>query len=125
MYHSISVDRLIDFVMEWFDANNDYIKSSRAYYKKYHYGVCLNYVGRYAETTEQEKEELHIQYAYEYEMKTNGCLSALMEVLKMDVDTINRLYSAGRFMKKWYEKTNWERLPSAELEYRIYKYIFE
>lgn len=113
---TISIDRLLDLVNESLDATNDYCLSSKRYYRKHGYGVYLDRV--------KTAEERHIAYACHRDEASRDVVSGITEVFRMDADQIKRLYSAARFARKWYERTNWERLLPEELCNRIETYVF-
>lgn len=111
----MKIDRLIDFMVERDDTENDYAWSSRKYRKKHGHGVWFGNI--------KTDEEKHIEYAYHNLSSINDAVYSIFEVLGLNTDQRNRAYAAGRFMKRWYEKTGWERIPSEELVNRVWEYI--
>lgn len=112
----INIDRLIDLVLENSNDTYDYHRSSAIYRRQHGHGVSLDKV-----TTPEEK---HIAYTYHTSDRSCTSVIAVCEVLMMDREQIERLYCAARAMNKWYKATNWERLPSQELQQRLEQYIF-
>ena len=113
---NFNMDRLIDLMMEADNATFDYWKSSKVLYKKRGYGVNMDR----AETA----EEKHIVYAYHSDEKTNNAVWSILQVLDFDQDQQDRLRSAYRAVKRWYEKeTKWERCLPDELIERIEKFV--
>ena len=111
----INIDRLIDAVLEYMEAENDYMRSSKEYYRKHGYGVRIDK----AETP----EERHIAYAYHRQSANSDTITVLEEVLSYDTEQCNRLFSAARAARKWYEKTRYERLLPEKLKDRLLAYI--
>ena len=112
---SLNIERLMDFIMEAYDNTADYTKSSRDYYRKHGYGVNIDRA--------KTPEEKHIAYMYHSSAAADDVVRALMEVLNLDYEQQTRAYSAARALKRWYEKTQWNRLPSSDLIDRIWGYI--
>ena len=112
----INIDRLIDLVLENSNDTYDYHKSSAVYRRQHGHGVSLDKV-----TTPEEK---HIAYAYHSSDRSYSSVLAVTEILLMDREQIERMYCAARAMNRWYEATNWERLPSQELTQKLERYIF-
>lgn len=111
----MNIDRLIDFMIERDDADFDYTVSSKRYYKKHGHGVNLDRA--------KTHEECHIEYAYHALERAHDTVYGIFEVLGLDTEQRERAYAAGRFMKRWYESTKWERLPSHETLERVWDYI--
>lgn len=112
----INIDRLIDLVLENSSDTYDYHKSSAVYRRQHGHGVWLDKAATL--------EEKHIVYAYHSSDRSYSSILATTEVLMMDREQIERMYCAARAMNRWYEATNWERLPSQELLQRLEQYIF-
>ena len=116
MNTKMDIEYLMDAVNEYFDSEFDYIKSSKRFYRKHGYGVVMDRA--------KTDEERHIVWAYHNNHECDSKIIFLTDVLQMDTKQINRLYSAGKFVRTWREKTNYERLIPEDLAARIERYIF-
>lgn len=113
---NFNMDRLIDLMMEADNATFDYWKSSKVLYKKRGYGVDMDRA--------KTAEEKHIVFAYHSDEKANNAVWSILQVLDFDQEQQDRLRSAYRAVKRWYEKeTKWERCLPAELIERITAFV--
>lgn len=112
----INVDRLLDMIIEEFDSTSDYCKSSAIYYKNHGHGVSIDRAFT--------KEERHIAYAYHADDRERTVSRTAFEILGLNIDQIGRAYNAARAVKRWYNRTNWERLLPHDLIDRIENYIY-
>lgn len=114
----VNIDRLLDIVIEYFDSEDDYHRSSKKYREEHGHGVFFD-SGR-----QLTKEEKHIEYAYHNNTAMYDVVSYICDVLNLDSSRKENLYKAGRAARKWYVKTNWETcIPFAMLD-QFEQYIF-
>ena len=113
----INTEYLLDAVIEWRDAKNEYYHASKKHYAKYGYGVNID--------RPRDDEQKHIAWAYREESSAWRMLDAVMTVTDLDRDERERAYSAARALVRWYIKTKWERIPPASLVEALEKYISE
>ena len=109
------IDRVMDYVIEWMDENEDYTKSSRVYYRKHGHGVNLDRT-----TTPEEK---HIVFEYHAESSANHAVFVITECMGWNAEQVCRMYATARALRKWYNRTRWERLPSEEMYNRIERFV--
>lgn len=112
----MKIDRLIDKLIELFDAETDYRYSSAKYHKEHPFKTVWM-------DNPANKEEKHIVYAYHVEDRMGEALSSLYYVLDLNQDQVERLYSAARAMRRWYKLTKWDRIPSEELNNRLHDFV--
>ena len=48
-----------------------------------------------------------LEYAYHYHERREDAVRAVIEVSRLDKDQVNRLYIAGRAVKRWRIRTEW------------------
>ena len=116
MMEKMNIERLIDITIECMESINDYYHSSKKYYKEHGHGVYLDRL-----ITAEEK---HIGYCYHRESADTEKMTAIAEILDLDREAQDRLYSAARAAKKWYEKTKWQYLLKPEMLNQFEQYIF-
>ena len=112
----MKIDRLIDKLIELFDAETDYRYSSAKYHKEHPFKTVWM-------DNPANKEEKHIVYAYHVEDRMGEALSSLYYVLDLNRDQVERLYSAARAMRRWYKLTKWDRIPSEDLNNRLHDFV--
>ena len=110
-------ERIFDAVLECFDADGHYYKITSDYLKKHGFGACIDI--RQAKT----EEDARICYAYEHRDKECEKMILLIEVFQLDAEQIARLYTASRFLRRWYKKTEWQFCPSADLINRLWAFV--
>lgn len=115
MKANIKLDTLIDLIHEADDENNSYHRLSAQHRRKYGYGVNIDRA--------RTDEERRIAYYYHSSADTGNTVYGIISVLGLDRDQVGRLYTAARAMKRWYEDTEWQRLPSEKLMDRLGKYV--
>lgn len=106
----IDVERLIDVVVESYEAYADYNVSLKNLYK----GDC--------EKIEERKK--HLEYAHNYHDRQNTALYSVCEVFKFDKEQIERLHIAARAVTRWRIATNWERSISEDMKEQIANFIW-
>lgn len=112
---AVNYDRLIDVIIESFDAETDYRHSSDVY--KRETGFTLNL------DEARTNFERHIAYVCRYSYAAGCTVSTLFDVLGFDSDQRGRAYAAARIARNWYNKTKWERLIPDSMIGQIEKYI--
>lgn len=112
-------DMLLDKVMGLLDAEYDYTKKSRTYYKEHGHGVYF-YEGR-----RLSDEEKAIKWAMQSHEEAKAIVWALQDVLDIDGDRTGRMYAAARALRRWYNDTEWMRNPSEELQNKLKRFIYE
>ena len=66
---------------------------------------------------------MHIDYLYHDNDRENTKMYGIFEVLDFDRDQIARSYIAARAIRRGYNSTKWERLPSEELLERLKSFV--
>ena len=115
MKREISVDRVLDAVMQYYDENEQYYSTAKLPYMKFK-GKDIS------EKLKDKREKLRMYNEWVFRSSCEIC--TISEVLKLDYEQRERLYSAGRAARKWYKRTNYENCISYELENRLGEYIF-
>lgn len=111
----INMDYLIDQIIYNADCDYDYYKLSRDFYKKYGYGINLDYPNT--------PEKKAVARAYRRHDRSGTELLACFDLLNIHGEERSRAYSASRAMRRWYEETGYQRLAPDTLLDRIRKYI--
>ena len=118
MNTNINIDNLLNIVMQYYDDDASYRTKSKAYHRTHGHGVYF-YNGK-----RLTKEEQGIEWASREADDTMHTLWALYDVLELDPDQVRRLHTACKALRRWYNDTQWERLPSHELQARLGAFIF-
>ena len=113
----INTEYLIDCILESFDNDFEYRKSSAIYFRKHGHGIHLDRL-----TTPEER---HIAHYYHLTDSNAETLYQLCHILQLTEEETKRLYSITRAMKRWYEETAWQCSIPGSLVERIEKYVFE
>jgi len=112
----INIERLIDLIIEWYQADQDYRLSSAKYYRQHGCGVWLDRA--------KTQEERHIVYLNGLVDRCCDSVVAVAEVLMMDREQIERMYAAARVARRWYERTAWQNRLPRDLLRRLEVYVF-
>lgn len=112
---NIDIDRLIDAALDSMSAEKEYRSSSAKYYRTHHHGLHLDRV--------ETAEERNIEYYYHTSNAERDALRTVFEVLSMDAEQRNRLYTAARAARKYYILTHYERCLTSDLLDRLAAYI--
>lgn len=113
MMEKMNMERLIDITIECMDSTNEYFHASKKYYKSHGHGVHMENL--------RTAEEKHIGYCYHRESADSEKITAIAEILDLD---INKLYTAARAARKWYEKTEYQYCLKSEMLKQFEQYIF-
>lgn len=119
MNTNINIDNLLNIVHQYYDAEEEYNRKSKTYLRKHGHGVYF-YNGK-----KLTDEEQRIEWACRSHNEMWNVLMYLGDVLELDKEQWARLYIASRALRRWYNDTKWERLPSHELQARLGAFIFE
>ena len=114
---NFSMDRLIDMMMEADQNTREYYKLARQYKKAHGFIPCIDM--RHG----LDNELIRIYDASKREQEGNNVVWSILEVLGFDQEQRGRLLSVHRAMKRWYEETEWQRLPSEELIERVTRFV--
>lgn len=114
----MNIDRLIDVMIEADNNTFNYYKTCQDYKKKHGY---IAYIDLSAGIDDDKKR---ILYADRWMNASDEAARAVIDVLGLDPEQTERLYAVAGAVKKWYERTNWERCLSADLLDRIERYVF-
>lgn len=114
----MNIDRLIDIMIEADNNTSAYYKACQDYKRKHGHVAYINM------TYGLDDEKKHIVYMEQWMKSSQEAVQAVVGVLDLEGEQVNRLYAVVGAVKKWYEKTNWERYLSADLLERIERYIF-
>ncbi len=106
----IDIERLMDLVDEENNASSDYRCKSKDLYK-----------GDLEKLAERKKD---LEYAYHCHERAEDAVRAIIEVFQLDKDQVNRLYIAGRAVKRWRDRTEWARLIPDTMQKQIERFIF-
>lgn len=107
---NIDIERLMDLLDE----------ESNAYFDYCHKGKNL-YKGPFDEL---EKRKESYMNAYHYHDRAQDATRAIIEVFRLDKEQVERLYIAGRAVKRWRIRTEWARLIPNEMQKQIERFIF-
>lgn len=110
-------ERIFDAVLECFDAEEHYKRTSAEYRKKHGFGACIDVRRGLTE------EVARIRDALEHSQKEYEKTVLLIEVFRLDAEQTARLYTASRFLRKWYKKTDWQFCPSADLINSLWAFV--
>lgn len=110
----INFDTIIGYIMEKDRGYADYRRLCEAY-KKNH--------GIYVDMTLHTQETEGIRMYLNFFDRSDAALDAVLAVLEFDTEQEERLYDIYRAVKKWYEKTEWQRNLPEELVERIERYV--
>ena len=113
--NKIDIERLMYLVMEYYDDNEQYCSFAKLPYTKLE-GKDIN------EKFENRRKQLDLYY--KWQDKDYDMIQVVSEVLKLDYEQRNRLYSAGRACRRWMQKTEYQRCIPYELLNRLEEYIF-
>ena len=113
--NKIDVERLMYLVMEYYDDSEQYCSSAKLPYTKFE-GKDIS------EKLENKRKKLDLYY--KWQDKDYDMVQVVSEVLKLDYEQRNRLYSAGRACRRWMQKTEYQRCIPYELLNRLEEYIF-
>lgn len=110
-------ERIFDTVNEANDSYGWYHKISARYYKKHGYHAFLDPKRGY------DVEEEAIDRAYNNQWADTQNVVRLWEIFELDAEQIKRLYIASRFLRRWYERENWEFCASRDLIDRLWDFV--
>ena len=113
----INVERLLDTIIECYDATAEYRKCSRQYADKYGHGLHM-YNGK-----KLTPEEQHIEYCYHEDNNAWNNVIYTYEALDMDPEERTRAERAAKVLRDWYVRTGYERLPRYEMLEALRGYI--
>lgn len=111
----MNISNLLDHINNANDSYNEYVHESKRYYKEHGYGVNLDRM--------KTAEERHIGWLYHSNDREDTKMTGIWEVLDFDRDQIARAYTAARAIKRWYEQTEWQRMPSEDLLSRLNNFV--
>ena len=110
------IERLLDKVNEQAEAERDYMHSCRKYRKLHPFKtVWLD--------NPSNDDEKHIIYASINLDKMNEAVGSLCYVLDFSPEQNERLFKAARAMRRWYEKTGYQFLPSEDTNKKLLAYV--
>lgn len=107
---NIDIERLMDLVDEESNAYFDYCHKSKTLYN-----------GDFEKLAERKKS---LEYAHHYHDRAEDATRAIIEVFRLDKEQVERLYIAGRAVKRWRIRTEWARLIPDEMQKQIEPFIF-
>lgn len=107
---NIDIERLIDAVVAYNEAYQDYAHSAKTLYR-----------GPF-ETISERKH--HLEYAREVSDREQSAVYTLIEVFNLDKEAQTRLYIATRAVNRWRNATNWERMIPDTMQDQIRRFIF-
>lgn len=113
--NKIDMERLMYAVMDYYTENEQYYSTAKLPYTKFE-GNDIT------EKLENKRNKLKLYNEWQY--RAWGEIRTVAEVLKLDIDQLNRLYSAGRATRKWMQRTNYERCIPYDLQNRLEEYVF-
>lgn len=112
----MNISNLLDHINTANDSYQAYVYGSAQYRARHGHGVFFS-------NRKLDPEEMHIDYLYHDNDREDTKLTGIFEVLDFDRDQIARSYIAARAIRRWYNSTNWERLPSDELLERLKSFV--
>ena len=114
----LNMDRILDYMIEADNNAAEYYRACQQYKKDHGYIACIDYRRGLSD------EEKHIEYVSKWKESSDDVVRAIIEVTGFDQDQQDRLRSAYRGVKRWYEKeTKWERCLPEELIERITVFV--
>lgn len=113
----VNIEKLIDTVNEMNDATRDWYASNAAYHRAHPFRTV--WLDRPA-----NDDEKHIVWAAHQTDTMRTVFWTLCETLNLTVAEHKRLCSAARALRKWYEKTQWERCPDHDMLKSLENFIF-
>lgn len=111
----MNISNLLDHINNANDTYNEYAHESKRYYKEHGYGVNIDRA--------RTKDERHLAWLYHSNDREYIKMTGIWEVLDFDRDQIARAYTAARAIKRWYEQTEWQRMPSEDLLSRLNNFV--
>lgn len=111
----INFDTIIDYMMEKDGEYAEYRRLCEVYKKNHR----ISYIDMTLHTQETERIRMHQNFFD----RSDAALDAVLAVLEFDTEQEKRLYDIYRAVKKWYEKTEWQRNLPEELVERIEAYV--
>lgn len=114
----MNIDRLIDVMIEADNNTSAYYKACNDYKKKYGFGAYIDMAAGL------NPDKQHIVYMDRWMNASDEAARAVIDVLGLDREQTERLYAVAGAVKKWYERTNWERCIPSDLLDRIERYVF-
>ena len=111
----INFDRIIGYMMEKDGEYNEYCRLCEVYKKSHR----ISYIDMELHTQETERIGMYRNFFD----RSDAALDAVLAVLEFDTEQEKRLYDIYRAVKKWYEKTEWQRNLPEELVERIETYV--
>lgn len=106
----MDVEMLIDIISE----------ENRTYYN-YNIKAKNLYKGPYAGIGERRRELDDCYWSWSAQ---RGTVSDVCTILQLDKDAIGRLYQVTRFVNRWREKNNWEKLIPDTMKEQIMRVVF-
>lgn len=107
---NIDIERLMDLVDDESNAYFDYCYKSKTLYN-----------GDFDNLAERKQS---LEYACHYHDRAQDATRAILDVFRLDKEQIERLYIAGRAVKKWRIRTEWARLIPDAMQKQIKHFIF-
>lgn len=107
---NIDIERLMDLVDEESSTYFDYCRKGKTLYN-----------GDFEKLAERKKS---LESARNYHNRAEDATRAIIEVFQLDKEQIERLYIAGRAVKRWRISTEWARLIPDEMQKQIERFIF-
>lgn len=118
MTRKIDIEAMMDLVIEALDAKKDYLHRVRKNQRKHGYAVAIDF------ENPKNSEERNIVWAYHADDRAEDKVYALIYAIDLENEERERMYSAARALRRWYNQTHWEKCPSWSLLERIGAYIF-
>ena len=110
-------ERIFDTVNEYNESYGWYRKISARYYKEHGYHAYLDP----KRGLDAEKEAIYRAYNNQWADSQNA--QRLCEIFELDKEQNARLYIASRFLRRWYERENWEFCATKDLIDRLWQFV--
>lgn len=111
----IDMERLMYLIMDYYDESEQYCSHSKLPYMKFE-GNDIS------EKLDNKRRKLKLYY--DWQDRSYGEIVTISEVLKLDYEQRNRLYSAGRACRRWMQKTEYQKCIPYDLLDRLQEYVF-
>lgn len=113
----VNFERLFDEILDAWTSKSSYYHASAVYYKKHGHGAYLDY------TTKRDEEIEHIRWTSKWNDAGDSVVNAMFGILNLEYADAKKAFAAARALRRWYENTNWQYLPDADLIERLGKFV--
>lgn len=110
-------ERVFIAIMDMFEATGHYNKVSNDYQKKHGFGAFLDYAHG------MDSDTRKVEYAYQRDKTETEAWWTIREIFEFTNEQSDRLYTATRFLRKWYERTEWAVTPRKDMIDRLWAFV--